>query len=263
VRSRFPIAAHAPFFRAVDLSGDSIVFFFDERYATFEPFTLAHFLPVLLVIAAVVLIVVFRERLRADARFDRRFRIAFALVTVVMEWIYDGWVILRGGANFTLLPFGLCVASMYLTALALLTGSETLFKIVYPWAVAGAILSLVVADMSYTFPHFRYFHYFGLHGMFLIANVYMAATAKTPYRHRDVLRSSGILLAVAIPMYFLNGLLGTNHLFLAELPAEVAPMFLWMGSPGWVFGFGFAMFLLFHLVSLPLILSGRRGTIAK
>jgi hypothetical integral membrane protein (TIGR02206 family) len=234
------------------------MFFFDERYATFEPFSVAHLVPVVLVAALVVLVVVFRRRLRESPRFDRFFRMFFAVVTVAMEFTFNIWVIVRGGSAAVFLPFGLCTLSMYLTAIALVTRSDRLAKIVYPWAVSGALLSLVVADLGYTFPHFRYFHYFGNHGMFLVANVYMAATSKKPFRYRDLLLSCGILLAIAVPMYFYDVASGSNHMFLVALPEEVEGMFSWMGDRWWVFGFGFAIFLLLHLVSLPPLLAGRQ-----
>ncbi|OHE40756.1 MAG: hypothetical protein A2Y16_06920 [Tenericutes bacterium GWF2_57_13] len=233
------------------------MFLFDERFATFEMFTVSHLIPVLLTLIAVVLIGVFRKRLSAAPRFDRVFRITLAIFTVVMEWVFYAWALDVGGPTLDLLPFGLCASSMYLTAIALLTHNDRLAKVVYPWAVAGALLSLIVADLTHDFPHFRYFHYFGNHSMFLIANVYMMTTSKTPFTYRALMKSCGILFGIAVPMYFLNGLLGTNHMFLAELPAEVAFMFEWMGSPWWVFGFAFAIFLLFHLVSLPFLLHRR------
>jgi len=236
------------------------MFLFDERYATFDMFSLSHLIPVILTLVAVILIGVFKKQLAAAPRFDRVFRIVFASVTVAMEFVFNFWVILRGGSAAVFLPFGLCTLSMYLTAIALLTRSDKLSKVVYPWAVAGALLSLIVADLAYDIPHFRYFHYFGNHSMFLIANVYMLSTSKTAFTYRHLLKSCGILLSIAVPMYFLNIVLGSNHMFLAELPSEVAFMFEWMGAPWWVFGFGFAIFLLFHLVSLPFLLHRKLGT---
>ena len=237
------------------------MFLFDERYATFEMFSPSHLIPVLLTLAAVVLIGVFKKRLSASPRFDRIFRLAFASVTVAMEFVFNFWVIAQGGSAAVFVPFGLCTLSMYLTAIALVFRSDGLSKVVYPWAVAGALLSLVVADLAYDIPHFRYFHYFANHSMFLIANVYMLSTSRTAFTYRHLMKSCAILLAIAVPMYFLNGVLGSNHMFLAELPSEVAFMFDWMGSPWWVFGFGFTIFVLFHLVSLPFLL--HRGTRVK
>jgi len=234
------------------------MFLFDERYATFTMFSLSHLVPVALTVAAVVLIVVGRRRLLTMRRFDRGFRIVFAVVPIAMELTFNFWAIARGGTAAVFLPFGLCTLSMYLTSVALLTRSDALAKVIFPWAVAGALLSLVVADLDYDFPHFRYFHYFGNHSMFLLANVYMQATSKTRFTYRHLLTSCGILLAIAVPMYFLNRLWGTNHMFLAAVPDEVAFLYAWAGDPWWVFVFGFSIFLLFHLVSLPLLIGRKK-----
>jgi len=229
------------------------MFLFDERYATFEMFSVAHLIPILIVVALIVLTIVFRKSLRQNVRLDRRLRIAFAISMVAMEWIFYAWVIIPDGTDWNLLPLGLCALSMYLTAATLITENRKIFRIVFPWALAGSLLSLIVADMAYIFPHFRYFHYFGNHGMFLVANVYLVVVKRYSFTYRDLLHSSLVLTVLSVCLFFLNRLLGTNHMYLVALPAEVSSMFYWLGYPGWVFGFGLAIFALFHLVTLPFI----------
>lgn len=232
--------------------------FFDESLRTFEIFSLEHFIALGVVIAIVIAIFGFQKQLRANKRLDRRLRIAVAVAMIAMEWTFYVWSIANGGFNLGLLPFGLCAISLYLTCITLLTENEKLFKIVYPWAVGGALLSLLVADMGYSFPHFRYFHYFGNHGMFFIANIYLAVVKGYRLSYRDLMRSCGVLLVLSIVMYFVNQVLGTNHMFLAELPGEVAFLYAWMGNPWWMVGFVFSIFALFHVVWLPFLFTARR-----
>ncbi len=230
---------------------------FDERYATFEMFSVAHLIPVLIIVALIVLIIFFRKPLRQNVRLDRRLRIGFAVAMVAMEWIFYAWVIIPDGTDWNLLPLGLCALSMYLTAVTLLTENRKIFRTVFPWALAGSLLSLIVADVNYVFPHFRYFHYFGNHGMFLIANIYLVVVKRYSFTYRDLLGSSLVLTVLSTGLFFLNRLLDTNHMYLVSLPSEVSFLFLWLGYPGWVFGFGLAIFALFHLVTFPFILLTR------
>jgi hypothetical integral membrane protein (TIGR02206 family) len=227
--------------------------FFDERYHTFHAFSLAHLIPVLIIVILIILIFRFHTRLHESRRLDRFLRYGAAFAMIGMEWIFYAWNLFGGNANLGLLPFGLCAISMYLTAITLISDNEKLFKVVFPWALAGSLLSLVVADQGYVFPHFRYLHYFGNHGMFLVANIYLAIVKGYRFTYRDLLKSSLILLILSAAMYFINQMLGTNHMYLSELPGEVAFMFDWMGPRLWMYGFGFAIFILFHIVTFPFI----------
>jgi hypothetical integral membrane protein (TIGR02206 family) len=232
--------------------------FFDESLNTFEIFSGEHLLALLFFLVLIFLVFLFKKPLKAHPRLDKGLRYGVAIAMVSMEWIFYLWVIIPGAFNLGLLPFGLCSISMYLTAITLLTDNEKIFKIVYPWAVSGALLSLIVADMGFSFPHFRFLHYFGNHGMFLVANIYLAVVKGYRLTYKDLLKSCMILFLIAIVLFFLNGILGTNHMFLHELPAEVAPAYMWMGEPWWLFGYGFSIFLLFHLVSLPLLIHPKK-----
>ncbi len=237
--------------------------FFDERFETFHAFSFMHLVPILIVAALIVLMIVFKEPLRANKKLDRRLQISVGITMIVMEWIFYGWVFSQGGASWTLLPFGLCAISMYLTAITLLTQNQKIFKIVFPWALTGALLSLAVADLTYSAPHFRYFHYFGNHGLFFLANIYLVVVKKYDFTYKDLLKSSLLLVFIAVMMYLINQVLGTNHMYLTELPAEVAFMFMWLGDPLWIFGFGLGIFILFHLLTAPFLVIKKRSSKAR
>ncbi len=229
------------------------MFFFDERYRTFAAFSLAHLIPVLILIVFVLWITIRRKQLRDNHKLDKRIRYGIAIAMVVMEWIHYAWVISNSGFMTSLLPFGLCAISMYLTAVTLFLDSEKLFQIIFPWAIIGALMSLIVADQPYVFPHFRYLHYFGNHEMFMFANLYLAIVKGWRMTYQDVLRSSFILFSISVVLYITNPLMGTNHMFLVELPHEVSFLFSWMGEKLWVIGFVIGIFILINLVSLPIL----------
>jgi DHA3 family macrolide efflux protein-like MFS transporter len=224
---------------------------FNEEYATFQMFSLAHLIPVLILLALLIGIFVFRHKI--NPRMDKFLRRGVAILMIAMEWTFYGWSLSRGPFQTSLLPMGLCAISMYLTAIALWTDSPKITKLIYPWAITGALLSLIVADQPYLFPHFRYLHYFGNHSLFLLGTVYMVVFKKIRFVHKDVLASSALLLVYALIVYPLNFVLGSNHLFLRELPHEVAFLFEFLGD-FWPIGFGVAIFILFHLVSLPVLI---------
>lgn len=221
------------------------MFIFDEKLRTFEMFSLSHLLVVLFVISIIVLIITFREKLKKHSLFDIFFRYGIAITMLFMEFVFILWTLVRGEASLDLLPFGLCVISMYLTSITLLTNNEKLFRVVFPWAVTGAVLSLIVANMNYEFPHFRFFHYFFNHAFFLIAQVYFVFVKGFKMKYKHLLISAGILIGIAFILYYINKALGTNYMFLAQLPTEVEGMFSWLGNL-WVWGFGVAIFILLN-----------------
>jgi len=225
------------------------MFLFDESYQTFHAFSLAHLFGILFFVALIIIMIVFKGKI--NEKLDLILRRIVAITMVSLELTFYIWSLSRGGFQTSLLPFGVCAISMYVTAFTLWTRNEKTFKFIFPWAIAGAMISLVVADQSYNFPHFRYIHYFGNHGLFLVANLYLLIVLKFKFTYRDLLRSSLFLFIYALVMYPLNFLLDSNHLFLREIPAEVAPMYAFLGNL-WVLGFVLSIFILFHLIYLPI-----------
>ena len=221
--------------------------FFDEALETFEMFSLSHLLADLFWIVAIAMMVVFRERIRHMRRLDRFLRLFLAIAMLTLQMIFYVWTFWRGAASLELLPFGLCHLSMYLTSFMLLTKSKTLFRIVFPWAIIGALLSLVIADLTFEFPHFRYIHYFGNHGMFLFGVLYMAVVHGYKITYRSLWMSGLVLIGIAIPVYFFNLAFGTNHLFLSGLPGPAAFIQTFFGE-GWLIAFVGFVFVLFHLI---------------
>ncbi|MFH0993114.1 MAG: TIGR02206 family membrane protein, partial [bacterium] len=148
--------------------------------------------------------------------------------------------------------------AMYLSAITLLTESKTLFKIVFPWAIIGALLSLVIADLTFEFPHFRYIHYFGNHGMFLFGNLYLVFVKGFRMNYKDFWFSGGVLIGLSIPVYFFNQAFDTNHLFLMHPPIGTENAFAFVGD-WWPLALVALVFTLFHLIYLPFALAARVG----
>jgi hypothetical integral membrane protein (TIGR02206 family) len=228
------------------------MFLFDEGYLGFEWMGTAHLVSLCLVVILFILMFIFKSRI--SNKVDLIIRRTTAVLMVLMEWTFYAWSLRDGVFQTSLLPFGVCAVSMYVTSYALWTKNEKVFQFIFPWAIAGALISLTVADLSYTFPHFRFFHYFGNHSLFLLGNIYMLVVQKFKFNYKDLLKSSLYLFIYAAIMYPINFLLDSNHLFLREVPHEVEPMYAFLGS-FWVFGFVFSIALLFQIIYIPIWLS--------
>ena len=223
---------------------------FNEAFQGFTWFGLSHLLAFLWIVISIVCIVLFKNKI--SDKTDLYIRRSVAVIMIVLEWTFYTWSLSRGGFQTSLLPLGVCAISMYVTAYTLWTKNEKTFKIIFPWAISGALLSLIIADLGYNFPHFRFIHYFGNHGLFFLGNIYLLLVAKFKFTYKDLLKSSLILLIYAIVIYPLNFLLGSNHLFLREIPHEVAPLYGFLGD-FWVIGFMVSIALLFQLIYVPFL----------
>lgn len=231
------------------------MFLFDEKYLGFEFMGLAHLGALIFVVLLIILIFIFKNKI--GSRADLIIRRTIAILMILMEWTFYAWSLRDGVFQTGLLPFGVCAISMYVTAYALWTKNEKVFQFIFPWAIAGALISLTVADLSYTFPHFRFFHYFGNHSLFLLGNIYMLVVLKFKFTYKHLLKSTLYLLIYAIIMYPINFLLDSNHLFLREVPHEVEPMYSFLGS-FWVLGFMFSIALLFQVIYIPVLFINRK-----
>jgi len=90
---------------------------FSERFLGFEWFGLAHGLAIFLMITLLVLMIIFKEK--GSPTIDLYLRRSVAILMVVMEWTFYTWSLIGGGFQTSLLPFGVCAISMYVTAYAL------------------------------------------------------------------------------------------------------------------------------------------------
>ena len=224
---------------------------FNDTYQGFKWFGLSHGFAILFFVILIIVLVVLKDKI--TDRLDLILRRTVAILMVTMEVTFYIWSLLQGGFQTSLLPFGVCAIAMYVTSYTLWTKSEKSFKVIFPWAIIGSLISLTVADLTYNFPHFRYIHYFGNHGLFLVGNLYLLIVCGLKITYKDILKSSLILLIYAAVMYPINYLLDSNHLFLREIPGEVAPIFQFLGD-FWVIGFVISIALLIQITYLPVAL---------
>jgi hypothetical integral membrane protein (TIGR02206 family) len=199
-------------------------FLFDEKYQRdFQLFGWLHLLVLALVVGSLVGLYYLRGPLK-NPTVGRIFRYTVAILIVVMETVYQVWIAsTRGFSWVEFAPLGLCAMIEWITVVALLFDLRGVIKVIIPWAFVGASLSAIVVNMgtSYTFPHFRFFHYFGIHWLFLAANLYYLFTGKFRYTYRSLLRSTAWLAAVSAVVLAIDFATGQNFMFLREWPEEM------------------------------------------
>ncbi len=200
------------------------MFLFDEKYAReFELFGWLHILIVLLAAGSIVGMYYLRDRLK-NPMVARVLRYTVAALLLAGELGFHIWTASLGEFRWAnAIPLGLCDLMNWVTIVALLFDLKGVAKVVLPWAFVGALLSYVVVDMgrSYGIPHFRFFHYFANHWLFLVGCLYYLFAEKFTYTYRDLLRSSGWLGGLALLVLAVNLVFDKNHMFLVEWPHEL------------------------------------------
>ena len=234
--------------------------------AEFANFTLAHFLPILLMIGVILLIARFRKPI-ADWKWEKNIRYVMAFMLIISEMSYYWRLIampelLQPNAVDNL-PITVCGWVVVFASYMVLGKSQTLFDLCYFWLLSGSIFALITPTViEYTGPtRFRYYQFWVEHTMGYVAVFYMIFV----HNMRPTIKSAikayiglGILAAIA---YWVNDMLpGANYLFMARpeaaesildiLPANFALRLLVMAS---------AVSVLFVLAYLPWFLKDRKA----
>ncbi len=245
-------------------------FFGKGEEVEFRNFTLAHFLPILLMIAIIVLIYVFRDRIR-NSKHEKNLRLALALIMIICEMSYF-WRLVGVpslGANpQDHLPITLCGWGVIFGSYMLVTKNQTLFDIPYFWLFSGTIFALITPTViTYTGPtRYRYYQFWLEHTTGYIAVFYMIFVHGMRPTWRSFIKAYIATVVMAVIAFVANMLIGgdANYLYMAKpeatksildfLPANYALRVLFMAA---------AVTLLFFLSYLPWLIRDRKAKKAR
>jgi hypothetical integral membrane protein (TIGR02206 family) len=145
----------------------------DYAGAPFVLFGRDHFIVLGVVIAACLLIWLFRDRWTERGKTRTRWTL-FALIYLcegswqVWMWAIGSWTV-QG-----MLPLWLCSVTSWTMPLLLIFRRKWYFEWTYFMGLIGASMALLTPDLAqYGFPHFRFIEFFTLHGTIIVSIVYM------------------------------------------------------------------------------------------
>ncbi len=188
----------------------------------FTNFTLAHFLPILVCLAVIVLIYRFRDTLR-DCKREPYLRYTLAFLLILSEMSYYWRLIAMPSLEpnpIDHLPITVCGWAVVFCSYMVIGKSQTLFDISYFWLFAGSIFALITPTViTFTGPtRFRYYQFWFEHLLGYVAIFYMIFVHKMRPTIKSAIKSYAGLIVLAIIAYFSNRLLGpgANYLFMAR-----------------------------------------------
>lgn len=156
-----------------------------------------------------------------EPRQKNAVRITLAILLAVNEILLHIWSAYWGIWKIqTMLPLHLCSVMVWITVYTALTGSRSLYDFTYFLGIAGALQAfLTPADASmYDIPHYRILQTLIAHGLLITIPIYM--TVVDGYRptlasFKRIFLWTNIYMVV---IFFVNRLIGSNYLFIAEKP---------------------------------------------
>ena len=223
----------------------------DFQGGPFVIFSISHIIALLsiCIFTIIMCIILKKEKM---SKYRKPFRYTVGIILILQELSYSLWHISIGDFHPGLyLPFHLCGAAIISSAIMMFTKNNTLFELVYFWALGGATQALLTPELGiYDFPHYRYFQMFFLsHGLLVSTVFYMTIVEK----YRPHLKSF-IKVIIITPIYYvvvagLNVLTDGNYMFICRKPDTPSLLDI-LGPWPWyilsVFGLGFIVFSLLY-----------------
>jgi len=241
-------------------------FFGAGEQVEFSNFSLAHLVPILLLVAVIFAIYRFREPLRAY-KHEQVFRYIMAFALIISEMSYY-WRLVGmpelGPNPIDHLPITVCGWAVVFCSYMVIGKNQTLFDISYFWLLCGSIFALITPTViSYTGPtRFRYYQFWLEHTLGYVAIFYMIFVHKMRPTVKSAIKSYVALVVLAVIAYFSNRMLGpgANYLFMAK--PEDTPSILDILPPNFVLRLvimAAAITALYFVAYLPWLLMDRKA----
>ncbi len=215
----------------------------------FEPFALSHISMLLLLFALLLILFILRNRLNRGKQVIRYILIGFLLVSELSLYIWYNYTGVWDPIDS--LPFQLCTLSLLLSIIMLFTRSYRLFEVTFFLGVGGAFQAMLTPELSYDYPHYRYFHFFLAHIAIIVASFYMILYEEFRPTLASVWRALITLNILALFVFFVNKITGGNYMFLARKPNNPSLIDYLGPYPWYLLSLEFVTLGVFLLLYLP------------
>ncbi len=185
----------------------------DYTGGAFVLFGRDHLAVLALVAVVCVLIYLLREKWSTRGKLITRW-ILFGLIYMcegswqLWMWAIGSWTI-QG-----MLPLWLCSVTSWSMPLLLIFRSQKYYNWAYFMGIIGAAMALLTPDlMQYGFPHYRFIEFFTLHGLLIVAILYMTFVEGFRPAWRSLPFTIGVTNIFWLFCAIINRLIGSNYLY--------------------------------------------------
>jgi hypothetical integral membrane protein (TIGR02206 family) len=159
----------------------------------------------------------------------------------------EGWLTIE-----VMLPLQLCDAAMLLAVLALATLRRGFAELLYYWAGAGMLPTVLTPDLPVGFPRWEFLVFFGLHGLCIASAVVLVFGFGLVPRRGAPWRALFATVAYAGFVGLVNLALKANYLYLCAKPANPTLLDYFGPWPVYLLAAGVFGLAMFWVLDLPL-----------
>jgi hypothetical integral membrane protein (TIGR02206 family) len=193
----------------------------DGAVDSFILFSFTHLATLFVLLLVILLLYFFRGSLQ-KVYLNRITRVVLATILIISEislhlWLHwiDVWDIRHS------LPLHLSSISLLLSAVLLMTKNYRLFEFTYFAGMGSALQAMITPDISaFTFPHFRYVHFFISHGGIVVANLFFVFVENYRPTIKSVWKAFLYLNIYAGIIFSLNLFLKGNYMYISQKPVN-------------------------------------------
>ena len=238
-----------------------MAFFSAEPHGLFlTEYDVMHIGAILFFVAAITLAVIFRKQLR-NSKHEKAFRYTITIIAIAFELIFKIWYVATHGGSFLqeYLPLDLCAITLYLCWVLSFTESKWIFRLIYFYSL-GAMVSLFVPELGgFGINHFRYYHYFYVHGYIVFTAVYFAVVHQYKITFKDLIRATAILVVLAAFVMLVDFLCNANYMYLMHKPHAGSPLDMFGPWPEYLYGLIGISLGVFIIAYIPWIFINRKN----
>lgn len=194
----------------------------------------------ILVITVAINCVLFRK---LSEKGQDKWQKIVALLIILDEMWKDVGLLIGGNYSVGYLPLHLCSINIFLIALHCWKPSKILDNFLYTVCIPGALAATMFPTWTkLPVANFMHLHSSTIHILLILYPAVLAINGKLHISWKKIPHCVGLLVAMAVPIYFVNMWLDTNFMFLME--AE-------QGNPLYWFGQNWGN----HLLGFPVLIS--------
>ena len=206
-----------------------------------------------LVVMGLIIFFSCRAFRKADDKTQRKVLIYVAFFILIQEIVKD--ILFAWTGLFTLenLPFHFCGISIFFSLWYAFRPNDLNAAYVYGMSMPGALCALIFPNWTNSpLIHFSSIHSFTIHGELILFAMLALTSGRLVPKFREIPRLFGVIVAMAIPIYFLNKRWGTNFMFISD-PSPGSPLMpLYdMFGDGYVIAAAVLLIIVWIVIFLP------------
>lgn len=185
----------------------------DYQGGAFVLFGTAHLLALMLVVLACLVVWALRKRFTEQGK--RKFRWGLLAVIYICEGSWQVWMLVTDQWTIQgMLPLWLCSLTSWTMPLLLIWRNRFYYEWAYFMGSIGAAMALLTPDLTiYGFPHYRFIEFLTLHGVIIVAVVYMTVVEGFRPTWHSLVRVFIIANLYWLFCAVVNSLIGSNYLY--------------------------------------------------